>query len=70
MIQEILKNHIAIAFKSVYQVDVDSQLIVLENTKPDFDGDYTFVVFAYLKISKKVVCLMIMVLMLNFLRNF
>lgn len=53
MIQEILKNHIAIAFKSVYQVDVDSQLIVLENTKPDFDGDYTFVVFAYLKTSKK-----------------
>lgn len=53
MIQEILKNHIATAFKSVYQVDVDSQSIVLENTKPDFEGDYTFVVFAYLKISKK-----------------
>ena len=53
MIQEILKNHIATAFKSVYQIDVDSQSIVLENTKPDFEGDYTFVVFAYLKISKK-----------------
>jgi len=53
MVQEILKNHIATAFKSVYQVDVDSQSIVLENTKPDFEGDYTFVVFAYLKISKK-----------------
>ncbi|NDC30583.1 MAG: arginine--tRNA ligase [Bacteroidetes bacterium] len=53
MIQEILKNHIANAFKSVYQIDVDSQSIALENTKPDFEGDYTFVVFAYLKISKK-----------------
>ncbi len=53
MIQEILKTHISTAFKSVYQVDVDSQSIVLENTKPDFEGDYTFVVFAYLKISKK-----------------
>jgi len=53
MIQEILKNHIATAFKSVYQINVDSQSIVLENTKPDFEGDYTFVVFAYLKISKK-----------------
>jgi arginyl-tRNA synthetase len=53
MIQEILKNHIASAIKSAYQVDVDSQSIALENTKPDFEGDYTFVVFAYLKISKK-----------------
>jgi arginyl-tRNA synthetase len=53
MIQEILKNYIANAFKSVYQIDVDSQSIALENTKPDFEGDYTFVVFAYLKISKK-----------------
>lgn len=53
MIQEIIKNHIATAFKSVYQVDVDNQQIALENTKPDFEGDYTFVVFAYLKISKK-----------------
>lgn len=53
MIQEILKNHIATAFKNVYQVDIDNQQIVLENTKPDFEGDYTFVVFAYLKISKK-----------------
>jgi arginyl-tRNA synthetase len=53
MIQEILKNYIVNAFKSVYQIDVDSQSIALENTKPDFEGDYTFVVFAYLKISKK-----------------
>ncbi|MCX6186679.1 MAG: arginine--tRNA ligase, partial [Bacteroidetes bacterium] len=53
MIQDLLITHIASAFKSIYQADIDSKLIVLESTKPDFVGDYTFVVFAYLKTSKK-----------------
>jgi hypothetical protein len=62
MIQGILKNHIAAAFKSVYQIDVDNQQIVFENTKPDFEGDYTFVVFAYLKMSRKIQSKQLMIL--------
>lgn len=51
MIEEIIKKHVADALKHLYQAEADK--ILLEPTKPDFEGDFTFVTFPYLKQSKK-----------------
>lgn len=51
MIEEIIKKHLANALKDLYQTDADK--ITLEPTKSDFEGDFTFVTFPYLKQSKK-----------------
>ncbi len=53
MITDILKHQIAQALHNLYQVEVKDEQIALEQTKPDFEGDFTFVVFPYLKQSKK-----------------
>lgn len=53
MIADILKHQIAQALHNLYQVEVKDEQIALEQTKPDFEGDFTFVVFPYLKQSKK-----------------
>jgi arginyl-tRNA synthetase len=53
MIQEIIKHQIAAALKHLYQVEVIDNQIVIENTKPEFEGDFTYVVFSILKQSKK-----------------
>ncbi len=53
MIQEIIKHQIAAALKHLYQIDVLDNQIVVENTKPEFEGDFTYVVFSILKQSKK-----------------
>jgi arginyl-tRNA synthetase len=46
-----LKQYIQKALKELYAIE--NALIVTEPTKPDFEGDFTFVVFPYLKQSKK-----------------
>ncbi len=53
MIQDILKHQIAAAIKHLYQIDLLDNQIVIENTKPEFEGDFTYVVFSILKQSKK-----------------
>ncbi|MFI5221354.1 MAG: arginine--tRNA ligase [Bacteroidia bacterium] len=53
MIEQKIKQIISSAFKHLYKVDVEKEKITLEPTSEDFDGDYTFVVFPYLKLSKK-----------------
>lgn len=53
MIEQILKEQISAALTSLYQAGVSPANIVLEQTKPDFEGDFTFVVFPYVKQSKK-----------------
>ncbi|MFA9214925.1 MAG: arginine--tRNA ligase [Candidatus Methylacidiphilales bacterium] len=53
MIQEIIKHQIAAALKQLYQIEVLDNQIVIENTKPEFEGDFTYVVFSILKQSKK-----------------
>lgn len=53
MIQEIIKHQIAAALKHLYQIEVLDNQIVVENTKPEFEGDFTYVVFSILKQSKK-----------------
>lgn len=53
MIQEIIKHQLAAALNHLYQIEVLDNQIVIENTKPEFEGDYTYVVFSILKQSKK-----------------
>ncbi len=53
MIQQLLKNHIASAILHLYDLQINENQIVVENTKPEFEGDFTFVVFSILKQSKK-----------------
>ena len=51
MIQEILYNKIQNALATLYLAK--EQSIQFQNTRKDFDGDITLVVFPLLKISKK-----------------
>jgi len=44
---------VATALKELYGVEIDAADVVLEKTKKEFEGHYTFVVFPYLRVSKK-----------------
>ncbi len=52
-IQESIKEILANAVNQLYQIDWKPMQIVIEATSADFEGDFTFVVFPLLKISKK-----------------
>lgn len=52
-IESVLQSHISKAFETLYGAAVEAAAIKLETTKEDFEGDFTFVVFPYLKTSKK-----------------
>jgi arginyl-tRNA synthetase len=52
-IEAILQTHIAKALQSLYSADAEANILKMETTKPDFVGDYTFVVFPFLRVSKK-----------------
>lgn len=49
--EQQLKQYIAKALTELYHIDQAS--VALEPTRSDFEGDFTFVVFQYLKQSKK-----------------
>ena len=53
MIEQKLKQTISLAFKNCFFAEVDADKIALEKTSTDYEGDFTFVVFSYLKQSKK-----------------
>ena len=53
MIEQLLCKNIADAIKSIYQTEVDLSSISLQKTRKEFEGDFTFAVFPYLKITKK-----------------
>ncbi|MFY8020629.1 MAG: arginine--tRNA ligase, partial [Bacteroidia bacterium] len=53
MIQDKIKQGLADTLNSLYQSGTEAAKIVIEKTSGDYEGDYTFVVFPYLKISKK-----------------
>ncbi|OYU95918.1 MAG: arginine--tRNA ligase [Bacteroidetes bacterium B1(2017)] len=53
MIQEQLKVQLAQALFSLYQHSISADKVVIESTTSDFEGDFTFVVFPYLKVSRK-----------------
>ncbi|MEO5572346.1 MAG: arginine--tRNA ligase [Bacteroidia bacterium] len=51
--EDLLSVDILKAIKSLYDVNVPSGQLVLQETKKEFEGDITLVVFALTKISKK-----------------
>ncbi len=48
-----LKSITATAIKELYQVDISSENIQVNETKPEFEGDYTVVLFAFVKQLKQ-----------------
>ena len=52
-LEEDIKRHIKDAFKSIFEVELDSAQLFLQPTRKEFEGTHTFVVFPFLKISKK-----------------
>lgn len=53
MIQDILKEKLAGVLQELYGIDIKPNQLAVEKTLQDFEGDYTFVVFPYLRQSKK-----------------
>ncbi|MES2654860.1 MAG: arginine--tRNA ligase [Bacteroidota bacterium] len=53
MIQQVLKKHIAAALLNLYKIETDENQLVIESTKAEFEGDFTFVVFSILKQTQK-----------------
>ncbi|MFN6038020.1 MAG: arginine--tRNA ligase, partial [Bacteroidota bacterium] len=48
-----LKEHIAKALHSLYQIEANPSSVIIQKTRPEFEGEFTLVVFPYIKISKK-----------------
>ena len=53
MITTTLGGAIKSALNELYQLQVNEDTIVLQQTKKEFEGDFTLVVFPYVKQSKK-----------------
>jgi len=53
MIEQLLTNTIKEAVKSLYEVEANPSQIQLQNTRKEFDGDITLVVFPFTKVSRK-----------------
>ncbi|MBP7511409.1 MAG: arginine--tRNA ligase [Bacteroidia bacterium] len=53
MIYTIIKSKIADAILKLYNHSIDPTSLAIEKTTADFEGDFTFVVFPYLKTSRK-----------------
>ncbi len=53
MIQVLLQQDIAKAVNELYSLDAQPKDILLQPTKKEFEGDYTLVVFPYVKIARK-----------------
>ncbi len=53
MIDTLLLNAIATTLKNLYGLDVNSSDIALQKTKKEFTGDFTLVVFPYVKAARK-----------------
>ena len=52
-IEEDIKTHIKNAFKSIFELELDSAQLFLQPTRKEFEGTHTFVVFPFLKTSQK-----------------
>jgi len=50
---EQIKKATAIAIKDLYQADITPDQVLVNATKPEFEGDYTVVLFAFVKQLKK-----------------
>lgn len=52
-VEELLRTKVAEALKSLYEANVEPGNIVFAKTNREFDGDFTLVVFPYLRVSRK-----------------
>ena len=52
-IDSILRTSISEAFKELFDHEIQAVDIKLEPTNKEFEGSHTFIVFPYLKITKK-----------------
>ncbi len=48
-----LSQAVADALKNLYGIETDAKSIVLQDTRKEFKGDYTLVVFPYVKQARK-----------------
>ena len=48
-----IKKIIAKTLKELYDFDVAEQDLTINSTKPEFEGDYTLVMFSFIKPLKK-----------------
>lgn len=53
MIEKLLAEKICLALNNIYNVDVKPASILIQQTRSEFEGDYTVVVFPLLRYSKK-----------------
>lgn len=53
MIQEQLKNAAKAAVKALFGVDAEDKMIQLQETRPEFEGQLTLVVFPFVKMARK-----------------
>ncbi len=51
--ENTLKATIAKAFQALYNTEIKAEDLSLQSTRKEFKGDFTFVVFPYLRFSKK-----------------
>ena len=52
-LEEDIRLHIKNAFKSIFEADLDIAQLFLQPTRKEFEGTHTFVVFPFLKITRK-----------------
>ena len=53
MIESKLQNAVASALNNLYGLNIEADSVVLQKTKKEFSGDYTVVVFPYVKQARK-----------------
>ena len=53
MIEQILNSAVIKAVKTLYQLDATPAQVQLQNTRKEFEGDFTLVVFPFTKVSRK-----------------
>ena len=53
MIEQTLQHAVAAVLKNLYNLDCTPESVVLQTTKKEFAGDYTVVVFPYVKAARK-----------------
>jgi arginyl-tRNA synthetase len=49
----VIQSAVSVQIKKLYQIDIEPSTITVNETKPEFEGDYTVVLFALLKTLKK-----------------
>jgi hypothetical protein len=49
----VIQSAVSVQINQLYQVDIEPSSITVSETKPEFEGDYTVVLFALLKTLKK-----------------